>query len=58
VDKLLAAKTRDEYKPPAELMPGFPEAIATLIAACLKHEREARPKNAVQLLAILENIRV
>jgi serine/threonine-protein kinase len=58
VDRLLEVKNKEEYRPPAELMPGFPESIAALIVVCLKHDREARPKNAAVLLAALEQIRV
>ena len=58
MERLLEVKGREEYTPPAELVPGFPPELAALIAACLKADREQRPQTAVILLKALEGMRV
>ena len=58
MERLLEVKGREEYPAPASLVPGFPEELAALIAACLKADREKRPQSAEAMLKILEEMRV
>ncbi|MGE5624465.1 MAG: protein kinase domain-containing protein [Bacillota bacterium] len=58
VDRLLEAKTKQEYVRPSDHVPGFPPELEKLIDSCLRADREQRPKSAEALLKILERMRV
>ncbi len=58
LDRLLAKKDKQDYRPPASLATDMPPALETLIVACLSAEPSARPADASALLARLEAIRV
>jgi serine/threonine-protein kinase len=58
IERLVELKEREEYTAPAELVPSFPPELQALVAACLKADREARPRSAQALLQVLEKLRV
>jgi len=58
MERLLEVKGREEYPAPSSFVPGFPEELAALIAACLKADRDKRPQSAEALLKTLEEMRV
>jgi len=58
LERLLEVKGKEDYPAPASLVPGFPEELAALIAACLRADREKRPQSAEAMLKILEEMRV
>jgi hypothetical protein len=43
---------------PSELVPNISREVEAVIVACLKADRELRPRSAEVLLAMLEGIRV
>ena len=58
MERLLEVKGKEEYAAPGTLMPDFPKELETLIAACLKADRDKRPQSAEALLRTLETLRV
>ncbi|HLW74400.1 MAG TPA: serine/threonine-protein kinase, partial [Gammaproteobacteria bacterium] len=58
MERLVEVKTKAEYPKPSELIPGFPGALEALIIACLRADREGRPKSAEAMLDALERMRV
>jgi serine/threonine-protein kinase len=58
MERLIEIKEREDYVPLTEHIPGFPPALAAVIMACLKADRDARPKSAEALLKTLEEMRV
>ena len=58
MERLIEIKTREEYLPLTDHVPDFPPELATLIVACLRADREARPTSAEALLEVLEEMRV
>ena len=58
LDRLLENKTKENYQPPSNLVKDFPPGLEALIVACLKADKEARPKSAQALLETLEKMRV
>ena len=58
MDRLIEIKSHEEYLPLSEHVPGFPRELADLIVACLRADRDARPKSAEALLKVLEEMRV
>lgn len=51
-------KSKEEYVRPSELVPNISREVEAVIVACLKADRELRPRSAEVLLAMLEGIRV
>ena len=51
-------KSKEEYVRPSELVPNISREVEAVIVACLKADRELRPRSAEALLAMLEGIRV
>ncbi|MFI4921368.1 MAG: serine/threonine-protein kinase, partial [Gammaproteobacteria bacterium] len=58
MERLLEVKGKEEYAAPGTLVPDFPKELETLIAACLKADRDKRPQSAEALLRTLETLRV
>jgi serine/threonine-protein kinase len=58
IGQLLVQQDDEEYLSPTVHVPTFPAPLAALIGACLKADREARPKSAAAMLEFLENMRV
>ncbi|HET7176027.1 MAG TPA: protein kinase [Gammaproteobacteria bacterium] len=58
LERLIEVKNHEEYLVPATLVPGFPEPLAVLIAACLKADPAKRPQSAQALLKTLDDMRV
>ncbi|HEY1774044.1 MAG TPA: protein kinase [Gammaproteobacteria bacterium] len=58
MERLIELKEREDYLPLTEHIPDFPPALAAVIVACLKADRDARPKSAEALLKVLEAMRV
>jgi len=58
LDRQVELKLKQEYSRPSEVVPGFPPELEKLIDACLRADREQRPRNAEALLKILERMRV
>jgi serine/threonine-protein kinase len=56
LEEMVEKKSRQEYQPPAVHVTGFPAPLAALIDACLKADRELRPKSAAAMLEFLENM--
>jgi serine/threonine-protein kinase len=57
IEHLLVQQSQEDYLSPMAHVPTFPLPLATLIGACLKANRESRPKSAAAMLEFLENMR-
>ena len=58
IERQVEVKLKQEYLPAREHVPGFPPELERLIDACLRADRDQRPRNAEALLKILEHLRV
>jgi len=57
IAQLIEQQDHEEYLAPIAHVLGFPAPLAALIGACLKADRELRPKSAAVVLEALENMR-